>query len=82
MLQRRAAATKKRDYNYDESKDWGEFCGGNGNGNGDAPASDCHSAGTKAIGAPGYPSVNYKPCCNNSSLRQKKGTEIKTHDDK
>lgn len=70
----------KNDYWFDPSKDWGLFCGGQGNII--VSTKNCYDLGAKAIGAPGKPLVNYKPCCSGVSPREKKGAEIKTADDK
>jgi hypothetical protein len=46
--------------------EWGSFCPGAGAAGGGYPAppsSSCYKSGERAIGAPGYAYVDYKPCC-------------------
>lgn len=48
-------------HGYDATTRWGLFCGGTGKV---IVAEQCYNDGERAIGAPGYEAVPYKPCCN------------------
>jgi hypothetical protein len=55
--------------------DWGLFCP-SGGGTTTAPpggGSKCYASGVRAIGAPGYPPVEYKPCCGGGTPAAKTG---------
>lgn len=71
---------KKQDDEYKASRDWGLFCGATGSF--DVTEKNCHEDGVKAIGAPGYPLIEYKPCCSKVSPREKRSSEQKVPGDK
>jgi hypothetical protein len=58
--------------------DWGLFCPGGGvvttpPSGGGGGSSKCYASGERAIGAPGKPAVEYKPCCGGGAPVAKTG---------